>query len=354
MANNNPWSAATLVPDAGANSREPSLAFSGNALHLAWSRNKTLYHAVFDGSAWSAPVRIASGEQPTLAVTPDGKLHCLFTHEFIGNYEVYHVVREDGRWLLPEPVSRTPGVSTDPAIAVAPNGSLHATWADTTPGESTIYYGTLDGLFWTSSPIPSGRGALPSIAITSAGIIHVAWQDRTGAAARYEILSAALSNKLWSVPQIVSNSPAAHSLRPQLLVGANDDCYLVWQEEVANLYHVRYAERGETGWRSPADLSPGSNDCRLPYLARNSQNFLQIVWLEGSQLRHRIRPPEKQADWWPVEVAMANSEGLSELSMAIDQQNRVHIALSGYLGSETHELFYCNRNPVLESVIITT
>ena len=155
------------------------------------------------------------------------------------------------------------------------------------------------------------------------------------------------------MPQIVSNSPAAHSLRPQLLAGASGDCYLVWQEEAGNLYQVNYAERGENGWRSPADLSPGSNDCRLPYLGRNYQNFLQIIWLEGQQLRHRVRPPERQADWWPAELAVANSNGLSEVSMAIDTEGRVHVALSGYLASEVHELFYCNRKAVLESVVIT-
>jgi hypothetical protein len=354
MANANPWSTATLIPDAGTDSRDPSLAVIGATLHLAWSRSQTLYHATLNGSTWSTPVRIASGEQPALAVTPDGHLHCLFTNKFIGNYEVYHVVLQDNRWSLPEPVSRTPGISTDPAIAVGPDGSLHAAWADTTPGESTIYYGTLDGLFWTSSPIPSGRGALPTIAVTSTGDIFVAWQDRTGAAGRYDILSAALDHDLWSVPQIVSNSPAAHSLRPQMLAGARGECYLVWQEEAANLYHIRYAERGENGWRSPADLSPDSNDCRLPYLGLNNQDFLQIVWLEGQQLRHRIRPPGEQADWWPAEIAMQNSEGLSELSMIIDEQNRVHVVLSGYLGSETHGLFYCHREPVLASVVITT
>ncbi len=67
-----------------------------------------------------------------------------------------------------------------------------------------------------------------------------------------------------------------------------------------------------------------------------------------------MRPPEKQADWWPAEVAMVNSEGLSELSMIIDAHNRVHVALSGYLGAETHGVFYCSRKPVLESVVITT
>ena len=227
MANDNPWSAATLVPDAGADSREPALAVIGDTLHLAWNRNKTLYHAVFDGNVWSAPVRIASGEQPALAVTPDGRLHCLFTHKFIGNYEVYHVFLQGGRWSLPEPVSRTPGISTDPAVAVAPDGSLHAAWADTTPGESTIYYGTLDGLFWTSSPIPSGRGALPTIAITSTGDIHVAWQDRTGAAGRYDILSATLdrqtldraANRLQQSDRPLIATATARRRRRRLLPG---------------------------------------------------------------------------------------------------------------------------------------
>ena len=353
MAKVNTWSATTLIPGSGPDSRKPVLAVVGETLHLAWSRGRVLYHSTLEGSTWSVPVRVASGEEPTLCATPDGRLHCLFTHKFIGNYEVYHVTLTGGRWSLPEPVSRTPGVSSSPALTVGPDGSLHAAWADTTPGYPTIYYGRYDAPFWTSAPIPSGRGTLPSITQTLTGDVHVAWQDRTDATGPYDILSSVLRDRQWSVPQIVSNSPAAHSLRPQLLSGTKGDCYLVWQEEAGNLYHVRYAERGPNGWRSPADLSPGSDDCRLPYLGRNEQNFLEIVWLEGPHLRHRVRPPETQADWWPAEIAVANSTGLSEVSMVIERNGQVHVVLSGYQDSNAHDLFYAHRRPVVEEVIIT-
>jgi hypothetical protein len=353
MEEDNAWTITEAVPEASADSREPSLAFVGEMLHLAWSRNRMLVHSIYDGSGWGVPIRIASGQQPHLAATPDGRLHCLFAHRFIGNYEIYYTCLINGSWALPEPVSRTPGASTDPALAVGPDGTLHAAWADTTPGYATVYYGTYRPPFWTSIPIPSGRGVLPTIAVAADGEVHVAWQDRVEAAGRYEILTSRLRDGQWSVPQLVSNSPNAHSLRPQLMADSRGACYMVWQEENGNIYHVRYAERGEQFWRAPADLSLNSDDCRYPFLAQNRQRYVQALWLEGRSLRHRVRPPETQADWWPPEELTSDQGGLSELTVAIGPTGEAHVAISRFNDSGAHQIYFTHRRAVVKPVVIT-
>jgi len=353
MASENPWNASEVISDAAFDNCEPSLAFVGASLHLVWNRSKTLCHSIYNGKAWSVPVRVASGEQPVLAAGSNGSLHCLFAHRFIGNYEIYHVTYDGERWSLPVPVSRTPGISTSPSLAVGPNGSLHAAWGDSTPGYSTIYHGTYLAPHWTSAPIPSGRGASPSIALTPEGDILVAWQDRLDEDSRYEILSSVFQNDRWSVPQIVSSSATAHSVRPQLLATVRGGSHMVWQEEAGNIYHVRHAERGDNGWGSPLDLSPYSDDCRLPHLARNRQDFLQTVWLEASHLRNRVRPPDREANWWPAESAPNSYGQLSELSMAIGPTGEAHVLMSCYTATGTRLLLHTRRQAVVQPVIIS-
>ena len=164
MAPKGPWSSSEVLEVATAESREPAVAMLGETLHLVWNCNQQLYHAWRTADGWSQATPVAIGEQPVLAAAPDGQLHCLFVNQFARNYEIYHVWWDGARWSLPVNVSRTAGASSQPALAVGADGSLHAAWADTTPGYSVVYYGTRDSFFWSTRPVPSGRGAAPTIA----------------------------------------------------------------------------------------------------------------------------------------------------------------------------------------------
>jgi hypothetical protein len=347
------WSPSELVPGLPADSYQPSLAILGNELHLVWSSNDVLYYSARSAEGWSSPVPVAAGEQPALVATASGELHCLFAHPFIGNWEIYHVWLEGERWSLPEPVSRTPGASTQPAAAAGADGTLHAVWADTTPGESVIYYGSRSGSYWSSEPIPSGRGCQPAIAITAEGDVCSAWQDRVTRTQAFDIFASVLHQDQWSLPDMVSDTASAHSLNPSLATNKQGGIHLIWLEEEASLFAVRHADRRVNGWSEPTRVSAGSQDCRQARIVANPQGFLQIVWLEGNTLHHRVRPPEADATWWVPQTAEGNYRELSDLSIVGSPAGELQVVWSGFDDTGTRSLYWAKRDPIFKPVVST-
>jgi hypothetical protein len=340
------WSLSELVPGIPADSYQPALAVLGGALHLVWSSNQVLFHCVRSAASWSSPTPIAAGEQPSLVATPAGELHCLFAHPFVGNWEIYHVAWDGERWSLPEPVSRTGGASTEPALAASSDGTLHAAWSDTTPGKSVIYYGARAGPFWTSAPVPSGRGCQPAIAVASAGDVCLAWQDRASQTGAFEVYSSVLREGKWTVPDVVSDTASAHSLRPCLATNRQGGMHLIWLEEAAGLFAVRHSDRRVNGWSRPTEVSVGLQDCRQARIVANPQGFLQVVWLEGNALHHRVRPPEFDATWWVPQTAQGDYRELSDLGIASSPTGEIHVVWSGFESGGTRLLYWARREAI--------
>ncbi|MCP6756415.1 hypothetical protein NL533_32810, partial [Klebsiella pneumoniae] len=86
-----------------------------------------------------------TGMSPALVAERSGKLHMVFSNEFLSNYEIYYVWRDGGDWSLPINVSHTTGSSSAPALVRTASGALEAAWQDDTPGYSTIYHGSWSG-----------------------------------------------------------------------------------------------------------------------------------------------------------------------------------------------------------------
>lgn len=350
MPTHRPWSDRSLLTFAPPDSTQPALLVIGDTLHLVFVSSKTLYHArllLADPAAqWLSPVRFASGEAPALASTPDGKLHCAFTHWFLGNCEVYHASWNGQQWSLPELVSRTGGVSTSPALAAGPDGSLHVVWADTTPGRSTVYYGQQRDIAWTSGPIPNGEGSRPALVIGPKSEVIVAWQDRLSATGCYEIFSAERKSDAWSLPRIVSGTPERHSLYPHLAINPGGDCHLVWQEESGRTYAICGAARLRDGWGAPASVSEPGTDCRLGRVVARAADIFQAFWACGSTLKHRGRPTESRAYWWQAETVDATCDGISDLAVALGPNGDTYAVWSAYFTGDQRQLWYASREPV--------
>lgn len=351
MSTEHPWSASELVPTTSADNQEPALAIIANTLHAVWVSDKTLYHALCVDGQWQAPVRFASGEQPTLAAGADGSLHCAFAQWFLGNCEIYTARWDAAGWSLPQLVSRTSGISTQPAICVSQE-DIHVVWADTTPGRSTIYYAQPRGVAWANAPLPNGAGSRPALAISSAGETCVAWQDRLAQTGYFEVFAAVYRAGAWSLPEIISDNPTHHSLSPALAVNAQGTCHLVWQEERNGRYVIRHAERLPGGWALPVDISWPGNDARLSRVATAPKGFLQALWVEGSLLKHRARAAEQRALWWKEEVACADCAGISDLAIAVaPDTGELHALWSAYADTDQRRLYHARRAPMIRHTV---
>ena len=64
--------AASISSSRDIDSEAPALVVTdGDIAHVVWEEGDELYHAHQESSSWSAPSRVATGEQPSLAVGPD-------------------------------------------------------------------------------------------------------------------------------------------------------------------------------------------------------------------------------------------------------------------------------------------
>ncbi len=348
MTTDKAWSAIETMPDVSTACREPSLALIGDFPHAIWTQDKVIYHGMRSSSGWQQTTRVAVGEQPTLASTADGQLHCLYTNEFAGNYEIYHVSWDGSQWSFSRNVSRTSGASTQPCLAAGADGTLHAVWADTTPGHSVIYYARRKGNYWTCQPIPGATGSSPALALTSSGRIFVAWQDRLAGSDRYEIFSISCQADIWEMVDQVSANPAMHSVSPMLATDSLGGCHIVWQEESDSRYHIRYATRSTGAWSTPLQISESGADCRLARLTVNRQGFPEIVWQEGNSIRHRVRPPDINSEWLSTELVATAPLGIADLRLTVTRAGVVHVIWCGYATAQDRRLFYATRSPVFK------
>lgn len=342
------WSEHEPIGAATGDHHAPALAMIDATPHLVWTWDRGVYHAWRTETGWTTPVRIAAGDQPALAMTPDGKLHCLFSHWLGDNAEIYHVHWDGNLWSLPAVVSRTSGISMHPTLAVDMDGTLHAAWTDTTPGRPVIYYGNQQGPAWRSFPIPNGSGSRPTIGASPAGMIHLAWQNRLEPGGRFEILASDLLEENWSLPENVSDQTARHSINPKLATNALGACHLIWQEEREGVFGIRHADHRPDGWSLPVDASMTLADCRQPAICANAKGLMQIVWAEGPELMHRVRPPDYDAEWWAAETASTQCAGLSDLALALAPGGEAHVVWSGYADRDLRRLFYTYRKPIFK------
>jgi hypothetical protein len=345
------WSNNEPVPDLPADNFQPTVAILSGALHLVWSSNRILYHSVRLDKRWSSPVRIVAGEQPSMVASPDGRLHCLFANPFVGNWEIYHITYWNEKWSLPKPVSRTSGISAHPSIAADADGLIHAVWDDTTPGESVVYYGRLGvSEIWNGAPIPNGRGCLPTLVSVAGGDLCVAWQDRTAQNQVFDVYSTTLHEGHWSLPDIVSDSLNAHSLKPSITANARGNVHLVWLEEEASIFEVWHSDKQANVWSRPVKVSTGFEDCRQARIVANPQGYLQVIWIEGNGLHHRVRPPDYNTTWWVPQTAQGEYRELSDLGAVVAPSGELHVVWSGYGDGESRMLYYAQRSPIFAQV----
>jgi hypothetical protein len=348
MAADSSWSSLDAIGQPAGDNRAPALAAIGDTLHLVWVCDRALQHARYTRDGWTMPTRLTAGDQPVLAATPDGGLHCLFSHWVRDNAEIFYISWNGAMWSLPVVVSRTSGVSVHPALAAGPDGSLHAAWTDTTPGRPVIYYGSKAGPVWRSIPIPNGSGSHPSIVVHPSGMVYIAWQDRIQANGQYDIFATTMLDDNWSLAANVSDRTDAHSISAKLAVNALGACHMVWQEEREGVFGIRHADQRPTEWALPADASAGEADCRQPAIAANRKGLMQVVWAEGPVLKHRVRPPDYEAAWWDAENASDECAGLSDLALAIMSEGVTHVVLSRYAEGDSRRLFHLQRRPIFK------
>ncbi len=354
MATDPNWSPDEALAFISSDSRQIAVAATAQGVHLVWSQASTLFHTWRVHGAWQKPIKVATGEQPTVAASADGMLVCAYANWFLGNREIYVTTWDGATWSLPQLASRTSGESSDAAICMGPDGKVHLIWADTTPGYSTIYYAVRETAAWRNMPIPHGQGSRPTIAANDK-MVSVAWQGRLAGSdsGSYDILAASLRDGEWSLPDIVSDTPTVHSILPHIALNAEGHCHLVWQEARSGLFVIRQSDRWPNGWTEPVDVSDPTADARLAFTAPNSKGMFQFLWAEGALIKHRVRHGAPQGVWWPPEVACVTHTSLSELAGVISPTDDIlHTVFCTYANGAGRQFYHVQRRTVDQKKVL--
>ncbi|MBE2234937.1 MAG: hypothetical protein IAE85_15690 [Anaerolinea sp.] len=314
-------------------------------VHLLWEQNGRVHHAVRRAGKWSPPRSIATGQRPAGGLAPNGALHAVFSNEFAGAHNIFHVAWVNGVWSLPRLVSKTPGLSTSPSLAVDRAGGVHAVWADTSPGFSLIYYGWLQ-TSWLNEPLSNARGGAPVLALDGAGeTLHVAYQASGISSPQREIHHLQGRRYQWSLPENLSRSPEHESLGVAMACAPDGSVHVAWQEHVGETAHIRYVSGRQGAWHAPQTVSDLAVDSREPRLTITQERQLSMVWRTSDTLISARRELPAGV-WLPARPLVTNLGGLDGQDLAGAPGGEQHLAWSGWDSNSARAVFHSEHGPL--------
>lgn len=298
---------ANVSHSAVVDSEAPALIVTGaGCAHIVWEEGDELYHTHQTGDTWSAPSRVATGEQPSLAVTLDGTVHLVFVNEIGDVYNVYYTRWDGNDWAQPpRKVSDTSPFSDSPQLAAAADGYLHVMWTE----DGQVYYGSSsDGLIWAYAAIADGTA--PTVGVDGNGVVQAAWQAEE--ATHYDVYFSRLEGYSWLPPLNLSDSLDADSTGPDLFVQADGTPHLAWQEVMSATPQIQYSQG--TGWTQTLTLSDSSSGAYLPSLTVDTWGRRHAAWEDFAfpyyRIRHMLGPTENPI--WSPPTTLARSSSLSQ------------------------------------------
>jgi hypothetical protein len=314
-----PWSAPAAIASGLTHAALPSLAYTRDGVaHALWESDGQLYYAFqAPNQPWTEPVPVAAGLAPSMIVDSQGQLHALFYNQFMRNYEIYYIHREESTWSLPTNVSHTSGASGRPVLTQAGDGTLHAAWMDNTPGYWTIYHGVWNGVFWSSTPVPNARGQVPSLASSPAGILFLAWQDKVPTAenpsGQYDVFVSELADGTWSLPVNVSDSPSQDSLGVSIAATQDSVVHTTWADLSQ---HIQYCYGRDVYWSQPQVVWSASTPAHAPRIIADAGSYLSIAW-DQLETIWTTRAHAMPAAWPKPAVVAAPIGALKDVTMAL-------------------------------------
>lgn len=341
------WSTPENVSSSPGRAVNPVLVTNGSdVVHLLWEENDRIHHTLRRDGQWAVPRSIATGQRPSAGVANDGALHVIFSNEFAGRYNVFHVTWSNDIWTLPRLVSKTPGMSTFPSLAVDRAGVVHAAWADTSPGFSVIYHGWLQGT-WLNEPLRNARGTAPVLIVDGAvDELHLAYQASGINNSAREIFHLQGQRYQWSLPENVSASAENESLGVAMACAPDGTTHLAWQEHVGSQAHIRYVNGRRSSWSQPEVVSDVVFDAREPALLVSQERQLSLTWRQVDVIAHRVRSLGA-GQWGPAKELVSNPLGLGGPALAASPAGELHLAWSGWASSSERDIFHSQHAPLM-------
>ena len=237
------------------------------------------------------------GKRPSIAADHKGGLHAAYEAYEGGSKvpDVFYTASTDGgkTWADGVNISKTPGVSDDPAVACGKGGETVVVWCDTTSGSDSpdifAVHSADNGKTWSKPGNVSntpGKSAEPAVAIAPDGTVHVVWADTSAGEKHPDVWHSMSTDKgaTWSKASNISSTPGK-SAEPAVACGPKGEVYVTWADTTSgegspDVYFTASSDAGKT-WSKPTDVSNTPGVSANPDIAADDKG-VYITWADTS------------------------------------------------------------------------
>ena len=293
---------------------EPSIAFHGGAVNLAWRDDRAgVYDVRFSSSSdggltWSPSVQVTDAAvggtlqfgKPAMAVDEAGTIHIAWEDHRMGGADVFFASSVDGGaiWTTPNlRLNRDNGTTSQiyPSVAAWGTGNAAVAWADGRSGTDWDVYVAVSadgGISWTPggdvrANSPAGNQTQPAIVADAGGNLSVAWEDDRNGNFDIYFARSADGGATWTTPNVrVDAAPGPSWARDVTLgLGPSGSLHAAWNDERNahnDIYSASSSDDGAT-WTSPDVLvnTDGSGFAQLrPSLAADAAGTVHAAWMD--------------------------------------------------------------------------
>jgi len=359
------WGADIRLTDATGNSKEPSIAVSGNNVHVVWydsrdGNEEIFYKRSTDGGAtWEVDRKLTTkalgnSDNPSIAVSGN-TVHVVWYDNRDGNPEIYYKRSTDGgnTWGADTRLTNAAGNSYTPSIAVS-GDTVHVVWHDNRDGNEEIYYRrSIDGgTTWGPDTRLTNTGvdaALASIAVFGNNV-HVVWQDLRWGSGNWEIyyIRSTDGGLTWDPETRLTNAPSV-SERASMAVSGNN-IHVVWQDGRngnKRIYYIRSTDGGTT-WGADTRIVDSPELSERPSIAVSGNN-VHVAWQDNRGQYYPIweiyyKLSADGGTTWGTDTRLSHTPDSSEIPVIAVSGNNVHVAWQEYLlvapGVHNFEIYY--------------
>ena len=267
--NGNDWEPVERLTYRDSASSSPSIAVSGNVVHVVWQYQKgdwdaDIYYRRFDEDSWQPSVVLSTdpvymtggasvasrGNGVHLVWESGDAIHYRYSHdEGVTWDEDTSIVR--GSWWVEEP-----------CVTLWDN-EVHLVWVDHRKHDrGDVYYKVFDGTSWgPDTPITDSEDETfhPSVAVSGEDV-HVAWSQYSGG---YEVFYRRFDGNDWSPAAILTPNDWEDSRFPSIAAQGND-IHLVWMDFRNHTNEIFY-KHGTVGGGIAENPSPDGYSLKVSY-----------------------------------------------------------------------------------------
>ena len=240
------WSEATNLTSGNFEQSSPYIWFSNDNIgHLVWHGNNIIssnytqiQYSSFDGSSWSSPINITSGNYyqscPVITSDSNNNLYVAWygTDATTSTYNQIRTCRFDGNtWSIPENITSGNYHQYNPSIITDKNDKVYIAWYGLhtlSTSNTQIRYSIYNENAWSApSDISAGNytQSTVSIGVDEENNICSIWHGKSATSSINQIRYSTYSNNTWNTPINITSGTFSQSYASI----ASNDLTIVWQ-----------------------------------------------------------------------------------------------------------------------------